>query len=369
MARIFISYRREDEPGYALALARDLTVHFGADEVFKDVDTLRPGTDFVERIDEAVASAQVLIALIGREWMGTDSQGLSRIHQPKDFVRLEVGSALKRNIRVVPVLVRDARMPEEGELPEDLSALTRRHALELDDAMWAAGVERLVSTIKRCMAEPQTTQPESETRSSATLNQEGVTSPKQPASQSALIDAGRDHRQASRYDEALASLEQALTLDPKSVEAWSERGWTYRELKRHDEALASFEQVAMLAPRSAAALCDRAWGYAGVGRKDEALASFEHALRIDAKLAPALRGRGFAFLTLGRYEEALASFEQALAQYPEDVLALTGRGLAFEKMWRFDEALASYEQALKLSPDDSDALARARVLKGSGRSD
>lgn len=158
MARIFISYRREDEPGYALALARDLSAHFGADEVFKDVDTLEPGTDFVRRIEEAVGSAQVLVAIIGRGWMGTDSQGNRRIDESRDFIRLEVGTALSRDIRVVPVLVRDARMPEEDELPEDLGGLARRHALRLEDAMWAAGVDRLVNAIGRVLAEAEETQ-------------------------------------------------------------------------------------------------------------------------------------------------------------------------------------------------------------------
>src|SRR5262245_4323926 len=110
MAGIFISYRREDTKGEELKLFENLKKHFGADRVFMDVITIRPVEDFRKVIDSAVASCDVLITLIGKEW-------LQRLTGARDFVRMETATALKREVRVIPVLVQGAAMPTEEALP------------------------------------------------------------------------------------------------------------------------------------------------------------------------------------------------------------------------------------------------------------
>jgi hypothetical protein len=109
MSGIFISYRRADEPGYAGRIADRLRTEFG-ESTFIDVESLEPGTDFVERIEQAVGAVDVLVAVIGRDWAPTDPSGRPRLDDPNDFVRLEIGSALRRDIRVIPVLVRGAAL-------------------------------------------------------------------------------------------------------------------------------------------------------------------------------------------------------------------------------------------------------------------
>lgn len=106
MARIFLSYRREDSGGWAGRLYDRLSQHFGDEHVFMDVDTIELGLDLVEVIQQAVRSCDVLLALIGRQWLTVaDAMGRPRLANPKDFVRLEIATALARNIRVIPVLV------------------------------------------------------------------------------------------------------------------------------------------------------------------------------------------------------------------------------------------------------------------------
>ena len=106
-ANIFINYRREDSSGHAGRLFDALSGHF-AGRLFMDVDTLEPGVDFVEAIEQAVGSCEVLIVIIGREWLTIKHpDGHRRLDDPADFVRLEVESALGRKIRVIPVLVQD----------------------------------------------------------------------------------------------------------------------------------------------------------------------------------------------------------------------------------------------------------------------
>jgi hypothetical protein len=157
-SRIFISYRRDDSPAYAGRLFDQLSARFGPSQVFMDVDTLEPGVDFIQMIEESVSSVDVLIAVIGRSWANAvDESGRRRLDAPEDFVRLEVGGALRRNIRVIPVLVGGAKMPTAAELPEDLVGLLRRNGLEIPDLDWRSGTERLFVAIDHVLGTQQTT--------------------------------------------------------------------------------------------------------------------------------------------------------------------------------------------------------------------
>src|SRR4051812_37886811 len=149
MPLIFISYRRSDAAGHAGRLYDRLVDRFGEASVFKDLDSLEPGADFVEVVEETIARCDALVAVIGRDWLAqTDEEGGRRLDAPHDWVRLEVGNALKRKVRVIPVLVAGARMPPAAELPQDLRALARRHAVELSDSAWAAQVTQLLDALE-----------------------------------------------------------------------------------------------------------------------------------------------------------------------------------------------------------------------------
>src|SRR4026208_2301415 len=113
---IFVSYRRDDSSGHAGRLAGRLVEHFGRNRIFMDIDAIEPGEDFVTVIENAVGSCEILIAIIGRSWLSTSGTGTGRLDNPNDFVRLEISTALRRNIRVIPVLVQHASMPKEKDL-------------------------------------------------------------------------------------------------------------------------------------------------------------------------------------------------------------------------------------------------------------
>jgi hypothetical protein len=130
MPKIFISYRRNDSASNAGRIYDRLEGHFGQGQVFMDVDAIRPGLDFVEVVQEAVGSCDGLVAVIGSEWLqASDESGRRRLENPEDLVRLEIATALSRNIRVIPVLVQGARMPVATDLPEGLEALARRNSV------------------------------------------------------------------------------------------------------------------------------------------------------------------------------------------------------------------------------------------------
>jgi formylglycine-generating enzyme required for sulfatase activity len=170
MSRIFVSYRRDDSAGYAGRLYDRLSQRFGRDRIFMDIDTIEPGLDFVEVIERAVGSCDVLIALIGRQWVTiTDAVGRRRLDNPEDFVRLEIAAALDRNIRVIPVLVRGATMPRSMDLPDALEKLARRHALEISDTRFHYDVDRLIETLEKVLglSEPAPPTPGVRTRERA----------------------------------------------------------------------------------------------------------------------------------------------------------------------------------------------------------
>jgi len=152
MARIFISYRREDSGAAAGRLHDRLQEHYGRDNVFMDVGSIDPGLDFIEAIERTVSSCDVLIALIGRQWLTvTNAEGRPRLNDPRDFVHHEIATVLKRNIRVIPALIQGTRMPRTDDLPEALRPLTRRNALDLSDAHFHRDVDSLIETLDRAL--------------------------------------------------------------------------------------------------------------------------------------------------------------------------------------------------------------------------
>lgn len=149
MPRIFISYRRDDSAGHAGRIYDRLVGRFGRDNVFMDVDTIDAGTDFVDAVEGYVASCDVLLAVIGKRWLSGSNSRRRRLNEPGDFVRLEVGAALNRNIRLIPILIQDADIPATEKLPDELKPLLRRQAIELRDSRWNQDCEHLVTTLER----------------------------------------------------------------------------------------------------------------------------------------------------------------------------------------------------------------------------
>jgi hypothetical protein len=151
MSDIFVSYRRADSAGWTGRLVETLKEQFGEDAVFKDIDTIQPGVDFVDAIRAAVGSCKVLLAVIGPDWLTALGEvGRDRRHGA-DYVRTEISAALDRKVRVIPVLVGGAGMPRQDDLPTDLEALARRNAIEVSDTRWDYDSERLVAALERAL--------------------------------------------------------------------------------------------------------------------------------------------------------------------------------------------------------------------------
>ena len=114
------------------------------------MDSIPLGSDFAEELDKAVAQCQVLLVIIGKTWVTvTEADGTRRLDNPDDFVRIEVESALKRNIPVIPILLEGANMPKRSQLPKSLHTLARRNGTQVGyDPRFHADMDRLVKGIK-----------------------------------------------------------------------------------------------------------------------------------------------------------------------------------------------------------------------------
>ena len=153
MASIFISYRREDSAGYAGRIFDTLSERFGKDEVFMDVDDIKAGQDFYQVIQETESRCDVLLAIIGKNWLtAKGADGRSRLSDPNDFVRLEIVAGLRGGEhgkpRVIPVLVGGATMQRAEDLPEELAGLSRIEALSIEDARFHQDIAQLIEAIR-----------------------------------------------------------------------------------------------------------------------------------------------------------------------------------------------------------------------------
>jgi hypothetical protein len=142
--KIFINYRRGDDPGNTGRLFDRLQEVFSRDRLFMDVESIEPGLDFVQALQEQVAQCDVLFSVIGKGWLDArDETGARRFDNPADFVRIEIEAALAQGKRVIPVLVGEARMPRADELPDAMKPLARRNAVRLTHERFRADTQGL----------------------------------------------------------------------------------------------------------------------------------------------------------------------------------------------------------------------------------
>ncbi len=147
MARkIFISYRRDDSAGYAGRVHERLQREFS---VFMDFDSIPLGVNVSKVIGDEVAKCDTLLAVIGPGWLDArDENGNRRLENPDDFVRIEIGAALKRGIRVIPILLEGTRVPKADQLTDDLKELALRNGLDVRNASFPENMERLIRELK-----------------------------------------------------------------------------------------------------------------------------------------------------------------------------------------------------------------------------
>jgi TPR repeat protein len=216
--QIFISYRREDTAGFAGRLYDRLHGHFPQNEIFMDIDSIDPGLDFVEAIEASVGSCDLLLAMIGKQWLNAaDEEGRRRLDNPEDAVRLEIATALKRGIRVIPILVEGAVMPRSVDLPEDLKPLARRNALRVDNDRFRADAERLIGAVERTLESARVEQQHQEHDQRLTSEKEPLKAERRQKEAQDRLKTERQEHAASKAPPSSRTAPIEATVTPKKL--------------------------------------------------------------------------------------------------------------------------------------------------------
>jgi WD40 repeat protein len=256
---IFLSYRREDSAPHASSLQLQLSQRLPGAQVFMDLDSIEPGLDFAEIIEQAVGSCAVLVAVIGRQWVTlTDERGDRRLDNPDDFVRFEVQTALQRGIRVIPVLVDGAKPLRQQDLPAELHKLPRLNAHTLSYSRYKYDTDQLVDLIQRVLA-GVSEQEEAEQKGREKAREEAEQKAREEAEQKGREEAEQKAREEAEQ-KAREEAEQKAREEAEQ-KAREEAEQKARELATHyalasaaaeagdwDQALSEFTTIADIDP-------------------------------------------------------------------------------------------------------------------------
>ena len=146
--RVCISYRRSDSMAITGRIFDRLVAHFGGDAIFMDIDDIPFGVDFREHIDRTLRKSDILVAVVGPQWLGPRAGGTARIREPADPVAIEIRTALEQHLHIVPVLVDGTKMPDESDLPDSLREFADLNAVDISSGRdFSVHMDRLIRAI------------------------------------------------------------------------------------------------------------------------------------------------------------------------------------------------------------------------------
>ncbi len=210
--KVFISYRRSDSLAATGRLYDRLNTAYPG-MFFRDVSGIGVGVDFAKEIERAVSSSVALIAVIGPAWATESVNGKRRLDDPDDFVRLEVLNALKRGIRIIPVLVGNASVPEEEQLPPELHPLRKWNAIRLVEEYYEEGLERLIDALTSQLGAPRTQESVDHAESQRKLKQ--------------LRGEAEAALAVEDWFAGIQALQAAVSLDPSNPDLSSRLRWAH----------------------------------------------------------------------------------------------------------------------------------------------
>jgi WD40 repeat protein len=224
MPKITISYRRADSEAMTGRICDRLVAHYGKQAVFRDIDDIPAGIDFRHHINEILLKTNVLLAIVGPEWLGATCGGLDRINEESDPVRVEVETALRRRVPIIPVLIGDTRMPSSEQLPPSLKDFAFRNAVKVDTGRdFDYHIERLIKSIDGIAPQtPRSSPPSRETAAASNGAKPAVRIEKKPTA--IVVEPLRKQDTGSRPPQA-AVASPAAAAAPAASWDWNEMLW------------------------------------------------------------------------------------------------------------------------------------------------
>lgn len=352
--KIFISYRREDSKYQARILHAALRAVLPPENVFMDVDSIPPGVNFRRILKEWVDQCDTLLALIGPGWLGAAEAkaGRRRLDNPADFVRIEIGEALARDIPVVPVLLDGTPMPSADELPDDLRELAYRQALFLEYRTFDTDVERLIRKLE-LSAGPRVVAASSRTLDGVTPDGDASNSTIRPE---AYLAAEWNNRGVGLHNErkfakAIECFDKALLCNPDYAIALANRGASRAAMRDAEAAMRDFDASVSLAPDAVSGYLHRAKALAARGLYVEAAADMTRLIELEPSNWSHHNSRAWYRFKMSELAPALEDVERSLQLKPDNAYALDTRAHILEAMGEDAKALADFERALALDPD------------------
>ena len=411
---IFINYRRDKSGHLAGRLHDALAPTFGRNKLFMDVDNIPVGRDFEEYLKSQVAACDAMLAVIGPNWLAAkDDTGKRRLDNPDDFIVIEIGTALTRNIPVVPVLVDGARMPKASELPDSLKLLARRQAIQVRHTNFRSDAEALVKRLREALGDDsperrwrvrvaigvaavavllligvgsyavvqrtytpveKTSQQREPVRAEQAEQQRPAAAEKDPRAKAEAdadrkAEAERQRKEgetafrAGDFDKAMANFNEAIRLNQNDAVAFYERGYTYSQKGDNDRAIADYNEAIRLDPKYALALFYRGIIYVNKGDAERAMADFNETIQLVPGHSMAFNNRGFIYESKGDNDRAIADYDKSIQLYPLHALAFINRGNTYLKKGDYNSAIADYNEAIRLDPKNAAALCQRGMLK------
>jgi WD40 repeat protein len=166
MPKIAISYRRADSEAMTGRIFDRLIAHYGKEAIFRDIDDIPPGIDFRVHINQTLLKTHILLAIVGPQWVGVSSDGSAdRIQEESDPVRVEVETALRRRVPLIPVLIGATKMPSSDQLPPGLKDFAFRNAVKVDTGQdFDYHMDRLIRAMDAILEQEPKSPPSRETK-------------------------------------------------------------------------------------------------------------------------------------------------------------------------------------------------------------
>ena len=380
---IFINYRREDSAATAGRLHDRLAQVFGRKRIFMDVDQIPAGIDFVAHLNSQVAACNVLLVVIGPHWLNVKNEaGERRLHQPDDFVAIEIAAALARDIRVIPVLVDGAIIPKASELPDSLKPLVRRQAIDLRQAHFGRDSEALIERLREALGDKAGlgrwrvralasaaaiaallligvggyvffghVVEQGVQRAELKLDKQRKEQEAAANENMAMASEAEHERQAAQQAEAKRQADEAEQQRLAAVKAEQDRqakAAQEAEAKRQADLQAEQQRQAGLAIKAEQDRQAKAAAEAEAKRLEE-LPQFAYL-------------NGINYLRHGDYDRAIALFSKAASTDPNSD-TFYNRGLAYAQKGDYDRAIADYNEAIRLDPKNAVTFCNRGIAK------
>jgi WD40 repeat protein len=199
MPKISISYRRADSEAMTGRIFDRLIVHYGKEAIFRDIDDIPAGIDFRVHINDVLLRTHILLSIVGPQWLGTTAGGAGRIHEESDPVRVEVETALRRRVPIIPVLIGTTRMPSSDDLPPSLKDFAFRNAVKVDTGQdFDYHMDRLIRAMDAILGQASKSPPSRETKAAPSQPKPSGTAERSAAADVAVVDAPRRKNTGSR---------------------------------------------------------------------------------------------------------------------------------------------------------------------------